>query len=149
MWVLGFFCGFSNPRNSVLMKMFNLLDIGERAGSGIPNIYSVWQAQKWAQPHIEERLDSIERTILSLPIVKVPIKSADKPNKTITAIQKASIIELVNENITIKSIDLQVPLNIGDTRAKALLRELVSDGVLTAEGGNRNRTYRINPNHEK
>ncbi|MDR0948248.1 MAG: putative DNA binding domain-containing protein, partial [Lachnospiraceae bacterium] len=35
--------GFSAPRNAVLMKMFNLLDIGERAGSGIPNIYHVWK----------------------------------------------------------------------------------------------------------
>ena len=60
--------GFSNPRNSILMKMFNLLDIGERAGSGIPNIYSVWKKQKWDSPQIDERLDHIERICLLLPI---------------------------------------------------------------------------------
>ena len=60
--------GFSSPRNVVLMKMFNLLDIGERAGSGIPNIYKVWRDQKLGVPKIEERLDSFERIYLLLPM---------------------------------------------------------------------------------
>ena len=28
--------GISDPRNGTMVKMFNLIDIGERAGSGIP-----------------------------------------------------------------------------------------------------------------
>ena len=60
--------GLSAPRNSTLMKMFNLLDIGERAGSGIPNIYSVWEAQKWEAPQIIEKLGNIERVCLLLPM---------------------------------------------------------------------------------
>ena len=60
--------GFSTPRNSILMKMFNLLDIGERAGSGIPNIYRVWEKQNFKRPRIEERLDQIERICLTLPM---------------------------------------------------------------------------------
>ena len=66
--------GLSSPRNSVLMKMFNLLDIGERAGSGIPNIYNVWKMHKWESPQISERFDSIDRICLTLPFEKVPIK---------------------------------------------------------------------------
>ena len=30
--------GESDPRNKALMKMFNLINIGERAGNGVPNI---------------------------------------------------------------------------------------------------------------
>ena len=30
--------GFSDPRNGTMLKMLNMIDIGERAGSGIPNI---------------------------------------------------------------------------------------------------------------
>lgn len=33
--------GISDPRNKTLMKMFNLIGIGERAGSGIPDIYQI------------------------------------------------------------------------------------------------------------
>lgn len=32
--------GISDPRNKTLMKMFNMIGIGERAGSGIPDILS-------------------------------------------------------------------------------------------------------------
>jgi predicted HTH transcriptional regulator len=60
--------GLSAPRNSTLMKMFNLLDIGERAGSGIPNIYSVWEAQKWETPQIIEQFGNMERVCLFLPM---------------------------------------------------------------------------------
>ena len=35
--------GESDPRNKNLMKMFNLIDIGERAGSGVPELYTVWK----------------------------------------------------------------------------------------------------------
>ena len=35
--------GVSDPRNRGLMKMFNLIDIGERAGSGIPKIFNIWK----------------------------------------------------------------------------------------------------------
>jgi predicted HTH transcriptional regulator len=35
--------GVSEPRNAVIMKMFNLITIGERAGSGIPSIREAWR----------------------------------------------------------------------------------------------------------
>jgi len=59
--------GVSDPRNTTLMKMFNLIDIGERAGSGIPNIYDVWKKQKWNTPVLSESFDP-ERINLILPI---------------------------------------------------------------------------------
>ena len=33
----------SDPRNKALMKMFNMIGIGERAGSGVPDIFAVWE----------------------------------------------------------------------------------------------------------
>lgn len=35
--------GVSDPRNVTIMKMFTLVDIGERAGSGIPDFIHTWQ----------------------------------------------------------------------------------------------------------
>ena len=57
--------GFSDPRNVTLVKLFNLLSIGERAGSGIPNIYSIWKNQGWKEPTLEEGFNP-DRTVLSL-----------------------------------------------------------------------------------
>ena len=74
--------GVSDPRNSTLIKMFNLIDVGERAGSGIPNIFSVWNKQGWSAPVITESFEP-DRITLSLLIggssdKTVAIKSSDK-----------------------------------------------------------------------
>ena len=47
------------------MKMFNLIRIGERAGSGAPNIFSVSSEQGWISPQVEEQYNP-DRTILRL-----------------------------------------------------------------------------------
>lgn len=60
------------------MKMFNLINIGERAGSGVPNIFNVWADEGWEEPVIEERFDP-DRTVLSLCFKKkVTEKSGEK-----------------------------------------------------------------------
>jgi len=59
--------GVSSPRNSVIMKMFSLLDIGERAGSGIPLIYQAWKSQNWDAPTYSEQFEP-DRIILRLPL---------------------------------------------------------------------------------
>ena len=74
--------GISDPRNKVLMKMFNLINIGERAGSGVPNIFNTWEDQGWVEPVIEEQFDP-DRTLLILSFdkkqaIKQAIKTSDK-----------------------------------------------------------------------
>ena len=61
--------GESEPRNKALMKMFNLINIGECAGSGVPNIFNVWADKGWEEPVIEERFGP-DRTELSLEFVE-------------------------------------------------------------------------------
>lgn len=52
----------------------DLINIGERAGSGVPDIYAVWENEGWSQPIVEEQYGP-DRTILTLPLVKkAPIK---------------------------------------------------------------------------
>ena len=43
--------GVSDPRNKTILKMFNLLDIGERSESGVPNIFNVWSDEGWVEPN--------------------------------------------------------------------------------------------------
>ena len=76
--------GVSDPRNSTLIKMFNLINIGERAGSGISSIFKIWEKQGWTKPTINEDFEP-DRITLSLPIggkINTPKKTGDKPTKT-------------------------------------------------------------------
>ena len=45
--------GESEPRNAGIMKMFNLIGFGERAGSGIPDIYATWREAGYIEPTVE------------------------------------------------------------------------------------------------
>ena len=72
--------GVSDPRNKGLMKMFNLIDIGERAGSGVPDIFNTWKDEGYEAPEIIEEFNP-DRTRLVLSFEKrkkQAIKTNDK-----------------------------------------------------------------------
>lgn len=79
--------GISDPRNKALMKMFNMIGIGERAGSGVPDIYSVWENQGWIAPQVIEEY-APDRTILRLSFVK---KEIDKESAIKNSGKKSAI----------------------------------------------------------
>lgn len=61
--------GISQPRNKGLFKMFNLIGLGEHAGSGVPDIFHAWKAVGLENPIVEEKFGNPDRTILTLPLV--------------------------------------------------------------------------------
>ena len=75
--------GISDPRNSGLIKMFSLINIGERAGSGLPMIFEAWTGTDFAMPDITEK-ENPDRVCLILPVEslgEVGLTSAQCPNK--------------------------------------------------------------------
>ncbi|CDD10722.1 divergent AAA domain protein [Phascolarctobacterium succinatutens CAG:287] len=75
--------GISDPRNSGLIKMFSLINIGERAGSGLPMIFKAWTGTDFAMPDITEK-ENPDRVCLILPVDslgEVGLTSAQCPNK--------------------------------------------------------------------
>ncbi|MCR4760196.1 MAG: hypothetical protein K5705_08020 [Oscillospiraceae bacterium] len=139
--------GMSDPRNGIMMKMFNLIDIGERAGSGIPSILYIWKQQGWSEPVVSQSFDP-NRIMLSLPLIKSAdkkalIKSADKKVPIKTAAKKEMVIAYLTEHVTATGAELCELLDLKPTRVRAIMRELAAEGIVTALGGNRNRTYQL------
>lgn len=135
--------GVSDPRNGALIKMFNLINIGERAGSGIPNIYSVWHTQGWQEPTITESF-APERITLTLPINKKPlIKNVDKKISPKTQSQREAIIEYLTVNVSAPSAALAQLLDLKPTRVRELLKGLIEDGIVVSEGDKKNRIYKL------
>lgn len=132
--------GESDPRNKALMKMFNLINIGERAGSSVPNIFNVWEDEGWEEPVIEERFDP-DRTVLSLSFVKKQAKkTSDKKQakKTIENIEK--IKHYLEQNGKSKTSDIAEYIGLSPARTRALLSDMKE---IEAIGGNSNRTYKL------
>ena len=141
--------GVSDPRNGTMLKMFNLIDIGERAGSGIPNIFRVWREQGWSAPVITEQLEP-ERTILSLAFEKTSDKkqAIKTSGTTIYSRQKQSVIEYLTREIQADCRTISDLLGISAPCARAVLAKMVKEELIIAEGGNRNRTYRLKSWHK-
>ena len=137
--------GESDPRNKALMKMFNLINIGERAGSGVPNIFNVWADEGWEEPVIEERFDP-DRTVLSLPFKKsgdkkVTIKNGDKKKTNKTQIQQEQILLFMKENSEYKLQDFCELLDLKESRIKTIIKPLIDAGAIVCMGANKDRRY--------
>jgi len=155
--------GKSDPRNQTLVKMFTLLGLVERAGSGVPNIFSVWQSQGWNPPVLQEEFNP-DRTILSLvffsndqkPAMKTgdkkpAIKTGDKKpvmpsasvEKKISGRQKEALIHAVANGESIRTVQVMEMLHIGPSRAREILVQLVHEEILEACGAKKDRIYRL------
>ena len=144
--------GESDPRNKSLMKMFNLINIGERAGSGVPNIFNVWNDEGFVEPEIEERFDP-DRTILTLSFAKKQAKkTSDKKQAKKTSDKKQAkktkeniemIKKYLEEHGESKTNDIAEYINLSPARTRALLKEIKE---VQAMGGNSNRTYKLENN---
>ena len=139
--------GISDPRNGTLLKMFNLIDIGERAGSGIPNIFHVWHDQGWAEPTISQQMNP-DRTSLTLVLSPMSadvsaIKIGDKNKTAIKSVKKQLIIEYLTDHPAAKSAEIATFVSLKPSRVRDYLKELMAEDIVVAEGGNRNRTYRL------
>ena len=148
--------GRSDPRNKALMKMFNLINIGERAGSGVPNIFNVWEDEGWMPPIIEEQFDP-DRTVLTLLFKeksaekkvpkksaekKVPKKSAEKKIMPNTGQQYEMILAFMEKNRWYKAKEIEELLGVKERRVRGLLRELLAMGLIVEDGITKGKKYR-------
>jgi predicted HTH transcriptional regulator len=158
--------GKSDPRNQTLVKMFTLLGLVERAGSGVPNIFSVWRDQGWDPPTLQEEFNP-DRTTVSLalfasaekPAIKTgdkkpAIKTGDKKpampqkdvKKTVSELQRETLIKEFANSESIRTAQVMTLLNIGPSRAREILAALVNEGILEPSGAKKDRTYRLKSN---
>ena len=144
--------GVSDPRNVTLMKMFNLIDVGERAGSGIPNIYSVWKQQKWDSPIISEAFEP-ERATIILPLIKSDDKKPSektvrknrqkKPSEKKSDKRKKQIVVFLGSVDAATAQEIAETIDLSLSQTKDYLRQLVNEDVLLYEGKTKSRVYKL------
>ncbi|ENK0838849.1 putative DNA binding domain-containing protein [Clostridium botulinum] len=139
--------GISDPRNQNIFKMFNLLGIGERAGSGLENIQLAWKEQQWIAPDLEESYGP-DRIILTLRTVSMlPKESVD----LLKAILKEEYIKLSKDEVMalvtaaqeeyVTNNRLQQLLDTHAINSNKILSTLVDKGYLKADGIGRGTKY--------
>ena len=146
-YILG---GISDPRNKGLMKMFNLIDIGERAGSGVPDILNTWADEGLEKPEIFEAFDPGRTTlVLSFEKQKQTIKTNDKKqtinsndnkNARKTKEHINDIIAYLERIHEARTVDIAIAIGLSPDRTRVILANM---DEVEPIGSNRNRTYRL------
>jgi predicted HTH transcriptional regulator len=135
--------GISDPRNAVLFSMFAQIGIGERAGSGLANIKSVWAENKLPEPRLSEQFNP-DRTILSLPLVKnVGVNVGVKLTKT-----EQKLLELLKTNGGLTAAELADKLDVDSRTIERGLKKLRNDNVIERIGSDKTGEWKISASKE-
>ncbi len=139
--------GESDCRNRAIHQMFLHIGLGERAGSGIPKIYTGWTSQHWRQPLLHEKVDP-EQTLLELRMLDLFPESVmselkERFGDRFTLLTKlellilaTSLIESVVNHSRLLEITDKHPRDISQT-----LHKLVQEGYLESSGSGRGTVY--------
>ena len=127
--------GLSSPRNRTMLKMFNLINIGERSGSGIPLIVESSKTYNLPLPIIKEYYHP-DYTSLIL-YTKKPLKT-----NGLTKLEEDIIVYLKdNDKLSAKEISNYLNKNI--TTIKLTLYSLVDKGIVSSSGTIKDKKYFI------
>ena len=147
--------GISEPRNKILFKMFNLIGVGDHAGSGVPDIYDVWNTEGLLEPIVEEQFgtDVPDRTTLILPLVKQiqdvsekgPEKGPKKGPDRITEVntkskadeieqRRIAIFHLIKENPNYSRTRISKETEASERQTRDTLEFLKENGYIHHEG---------------
>jgi predicted HTH transcriptional regulator len=94
-------------------------------------------------PALNKRTEQFEPAVRKSADKKVLIKNADKKVLIKTSAQKEQIIAYLTDHPRAAAAELCELLDVKPTRVRNLLRELAAEDIVVAEGGNRNRAYRL------
>lgn len=81
--------GISDPRNSTIFSMFSLVDLGERAGTGIPSIYYAWENAFDLKPTLID-MHNPDRTEMFVPKMRDGFVSENHIKKPLVAVNEVS-----------------------------------------------------------
>lgn len=142
--------GFSDPRNITLVKMFNLINIGDRAGTGLSTIYTVWEDEGWITPKLEEQFNP-DRTTLTLVLapndtvngaIGTVNGTAKDAGGTVNDTAKRLVSEVkTNPHITVD--ELTVSLGVSRRTVLRRIKELRDSGTLNRIGSDKTGYWQI------
>lgn len=141
--------GVTECRNKSLQLMFQLLGVGDKAGSGLDKIRRSWHAQLWQPPSLKETLRP-DRVILTLPLISVmpedvmarlqqrfgqafeALSPDEAQTLVITALEQQVTNRRLQEMLTLHRVDIT-----------QMLSGLVEKGMLVPHGRSRGAYYTL------
>lgn len=162
--------GISDPRNENIFKMFNLIGVGERAGSGIEKIQKAWNDENWISPQLDENFapdrvelllkmennnvaDNIENntnTIVdNLSNIDNKVSNREILNDVFLSSftdDEIKVLALASVNGSVNNAIVQNLLGKNSKEVHSILKNLVRRNVFKTSGLGRGVEYKLNKN---
>lgn len=137
--------GISIPRNRALVYAFTYMNVMEHWGSGIPRIIKRCREFGLEEPELMEIAGSFRINLFRFSDKTRIGKSADKIRISTDKLNDnhKKIIEYIEDRGAITNREVQNLLNVKDSRALKVLKELVEAGVLRKEGKLKGSYYKL------
>ncbi len=139
--------GESVCRNKSLQKMFAMLGVAEKAGSGTDKILKGWRDSNWRLPDVEERLQP-DKVVLTMPMESfLPERTKAKLTEKFGAFVNSldhnalSVLALVCEEEYVTNNRLRYSLNMHKSEISDLLKLMTQKNLLVTEGYGRGTRY--------
>lgn len=141
--------GESDCRNGILHDMFLKVGLGEKAGSGVPKIYSGWKSCNWLPPKLSEK-DDPESTCLELrmadlvhlPYDKLEVLYGDKFN-LLDQQDRMIVAFALDEKVVSHTRLAEVLPELHARDLSDRLKKLTSKGFLETHGKTRGTVYQV------
>ena len=142
--------GKSECRNPTIQKMFGIIGLGEKAGSGLVSILQTWKENQWRKPLLEELFESNETQLVLRMISLYPDELIERlQHKFGTAFnnlnqtEKLAVIVAESEG-RLTNRRLQDLSDIHGRDLTYLLKGLVDKGFLSPFEDRQSRYYTVN-----
>ena len=139
--------GESVCRNKSLQKMFAMLGVAEKAGSGTDKILKGWRESNWRLPNVEERQQP-DKVVLVMPMEsflpeRTKAKLVEKFGDFVNCLDHnaLSVLALVCEEKFVTNNRLRYSLNMHKSEISDLLKLMTQKELLVAEGYGRGTKY--------
>jgi len=142
--------GESDCRNRRMHQMFLMIGAGERAGSGVPKIYSGWEWANWRTPKLYEKQSPSEQTLLELSTASLIPKEVTELLGSLFGNSFYTLDELEQMIVTTAAIEGWInheracQLTSKHSRDVTLaFPKLVDKGFLVADGEKKDKSYSL------
>lgn len=137
--------GNSDPRNETMMKMFTLINIGERAGGGIPDMVKKWTAAGYERPLLSEQVNP-ERSSIFLPLEKkFDISSfiSSSSNEINLNADQIAILNAMAKDPSATYPEIAQTTGFSESKVYRLSSALQKKGVVERAGSRKAGTWRV------
>ena len=145
--------GESVCRNKSLQKMFSMLGVAEKAGSGTDKILNGWRESNWRAPMINER-QSPDKVELIMPMESLLSENTKSRleeifGRLVSTLEHdvLSVLALACDEGSVTNERLRYSLNLHKGEISALLKQMCQKRLLVAQGHGRGMRYYLPENN--